>query len=442
MVDFPAGIPDIPDANPSETLAVMHAGLGHSPVTNRILLNLEQLAAKLGTGASTPGATAAVLRRTAANVSAWGALQPTDITPGTAGYVLQTGAAANPLWVPWARKNLLLNGQMKIHQRAALSSGKTTVDWSYQTTDRWKTVWDSAGVAGTVYAYPLGPPPINARSILLQSQGNTAKFGMVQVLEAIDTAPLLGQVVSVQANIVSAGSFSDIRMALLSWSGTGDAPTDPIGTWNASGANPSPSANWGFIGVPANLGVTAAPQVFRIENQVVPTNCQNLAVILWSNSAVNTAGNSWYVTDVQLELGTACSAVERVPWALEHQLCQRYYEKSYQPADPPGTNGGLGGEMIYHLNPVGAATAGNGWISNTPRFRVQKRTTPTVALYHSTGALNTLNYGGTTPRAGVTLGVPSTNAPCGYLAMDATAGTPAVSAGVQSYFQWTADAEL
>src|SRR3954451_3901471 len=83
MPDFPAAVPDLPDATVSETLFTMHTNIGHVPATNRILLNLRALAGKLGIGASTPSG-AGVLRQSGVSGStAWGQVQPGDISPGT-----------------------------------------------------------------------------------------------------------------------------------------------------------------------------------------------------------------------------------------------------------------------------------------------------------------------------------------------------------------------
>src|SRR4051794_32599057 len=94
MTDFPTGLPDIPDSNVSETLSVMHAGAGHVAGTNRILLNVLALAAKIGIGSSTPGAVAGVLRRTASGISAWGPILAGDYGPLSIGNADIATAAA------------------------------------------------------------------------------------------------------------------------------------------------------------------------------------------------------------------------------------------------------------------------------------------------------------------------------------------------------------
>lgn len=93
MPDFPTGIPDIPNALPSETLFSMHGGLNHAVGTNRILTNLVALATKLGWGSSAPGSTPAVLKRLAAGTSIWGQVVPAELVgpgAGSAYMVLRT----------------------------------------------------------------------------------------------------------------------------------------------------------------------------------------------------------------------------------------------------------------------------------------------------------------------------------------------------------------
>jgi hypothetical protein len=82
MPDFPAAVPDLADATVSETLFTMHGNAGHVPATNRILLNLRGLAGKLGIGASTPSSPGVLRQSGGAGSTAWGLVQPGDISPG------------------------------------------------------------------------------------------------------------------------------------------------------------------------------------------------------------------------------------------------------------------------------------------------------------------------------------------------------------------------
>lgn len=83
-------------ANPTSLTNRDDAGFELHGVISRIQDILEALEAKLGIGASAPGATAAVLRRTAAGASAWAQAQPGDLAAGgTANRLLGTTDGVN-----------------------------------------------------------------------------------------------------------------------------------------------------------------------------------------------------------------------------------------------------------------------------------------------------------------------------------------------------------
>lgn len=95
-----------------------------------------------------------------------------------------------------------------------------------------------------------------------------------------------------------------------------------------------------------------------------------------------TNGATWEVSNVQLEFGTTSTPFESRPVALELELCQRYYETSYDLGVTPGTvtlSGALIG-TIYTPFLISGATV---------QFKVVKRAAPTVAVY----APNNFNTG-------------------------------------------------
>jgi hypothetical protein len=87
-------------------------------------------------------------------------------------------------------------------------------------------------------------------------------------------------------------------------------------------------------------------------------------------SVVGTSGATFYITGVQLEVGSVATEFERRPYGTELFLCQRYYEELVYPSATDGyiCNGGSW-----------ASTQGEGIL----RFAVQKRATPTMG-YTST----------------------------------------------------------
>jgi hypothetical protein len=88
---------------------------------------------------------------------------------------------------------------------------------------------------------------------------------------------------------------------------------------------------------------------------------------------------------VQLEIGTTASDFEFLPVDVNLTRCQRYFEKSYQMADAPGTSGSGGS---YGLQ-FGGATAN---IDATIIMSTRKRATPTLTVYDLAGTSNKASY--------------------------------------------------
>lgn len=92
---------------------------------------------------------------------------------------------------------------------------------------------------------------------------------------------------------------------------------------------------------------------------------------------IATNGSTFYLTGVQLELGTVSTPFEILPMSTGLELCQRYYEKSYDQGTAAGTATTTGSVAFRangtsHLHPIS--------------LKVVKRAQPTVVLYNtSTG---------------------------------------------------------
>lgn len=401
--------------NPSPTTPLSSGTIKHSSEHSDANDAITALETKVGVGATTP-------------------------LPGTA---LIGGSAAGSLWGRLARKNLVINGDMSISQRLLRGTSVAAVDMTYQATDRWKTLF-AGGTAWNVQNFAIGSLTGSSPNFhLLQSGGNSPKGGGLYIFESIDTAPLRSLAVSLQALLVAAASIADVRWALLSWSGTADAPTDPVSAWNADGTNPTLAASWAYINTPANLGLSGGVLTLKkLENQTVPTNCNNLAIMIWCEDSVNTAGQSFYWTDVQLELGAVCTSFERIPVAQTLLLCQRYYEKSYDLDTAPGTGTAVGCMTGWSQNAIAASTAGVRYFAGgTPGFFAKKRVTPTVLIWSTDGTANCVRYGGTTNRTGCTASGTTQNTALNGLSFDATSAV-AMAAATQDSWHWAASAEL
>jgi hypothetical protein len=89
-------------------------------------------------------------------------------------------------------------------------------------------------------------------------------------------------------------------------------------------------------------------------------------------SLVGTNGATWYITGVQLEVGSVATPFERRDYGRELQLCQRYYETSYDSGTAVPTNTQNGA--------IWFCPTGTRLVYSYP-FKVTKRASPTTVFY-------------------------------------------------------------
>jgi hypothetical protein len=145
---------------------------------------------------------------------------------------------------------------------------------------------------------------------------------------------------------------------------------------------------------------------------------------------IATSGATFYITGVQLEAGSVATPFERRPFGTELALCQRYYQKSYNILDVPGTatNAGIYMARAYNTDPY--------FIDLMHPLRVSMRSMPTVVGYSpTTGAVNRVRQFASdlTISAISEIGENTT----GYPFLSGT-----VTAGGDTRWHWTASAEL
>jgi len=275
-------------------------------------------------------------------------------------------------------RNLLINGDMRIHQRG----GTSFTDDTYSL-DRWNILSDGA----TITAQQTTQAPTGSKySIALSSGTNGKKFGMVQFVENLNCNGVTQQIValSFKARVSSTTNMSNIKAAVLSWSSTADSLTsDVVSAWGASGTTPTLATNWTFENEPSNLGVTATWATYRLNAYVDTANMANVAVFIWSDSTAITTSDLLYVTDVQLEIGVVATPFERRPMAEELANCQRYYQKSYSQGTAPGTN--ISATRIGAIGTVASDYQTSVYTQTTWSYIVTMRTAPTLSYWDLVG---------------------------------------------------------
>lgn len=229
-------------------------------------------------------------------------------------------------------RNRIINGAMMVAQRATsfTSSGGANNDDTYNL-DRWTLLSDGNNVAD-VYQDVATIPTNGFASLNGVVRTANKKYGFLQIIEQRNCIGLIGETVTLSftSRIIGSG-ISNVRAAILSWSGTADAVTsDIVSAWNADGTNPTLVANWTYENTPANLGVTTSWVRYSITAAIDTASTKNIAIFIWSDDTTTTGGgatDAFYVTDVQLELGSVATPFERRPYGTELNLCLRYYCK-------------------------------------------------------------------------------------------------------------------
>jgi hypothetical protein len=147
-----------------------------------------------------------------------------------------------------------------------------------------------------------------------------------------------------------------------------------------------------------------------------------------ATSLVATNGATFYITGVQLEVGTAATSFDFRSFGTELLLCQRYYERSYDVGQATasftgGARGTSTNATVYNEGP--------GW-----SFLVAKRTAPTVVFYNLVSGASARAYQ-VSSAASITVGARYIGQ-TGITIIDYTS-----SGGQNSYYiHYTADAEL
>jgi hypothetical protein len=159
---------------------------------------------------------------------------------------------------------------------------------------------------------------------------------------------------------------------------------DTTGTWLTT--NGVGVTLWFSLGVgSASLGTAGA---WAGSSALAPTG---------STSVVGTNGATFYITGVQLEVGTQATSFEYRPYGTELQLCQRYYWQSFQGQTPSGWSANFLTTSGYQ----GTALT-TGMINQAFFLPVPMRSAPIGYVWDHLGAAgktssfnpNAANYGG------------------------------------------------
>jgi hypothetical protein len=373
---------------------------------------------------------------------AYGTVNADVIGTSTAGSNLGAGNAS-------IMKNRIINGAMVIDQRNAGASVSTASGVVGYPVDRFKVDYSQTSKltmqqnAGSVtppvgFSNYLGITSSSAYSVLAGDY-----FVITQLIEGFNTADLNWGTANAKTVTLSFQVYSSLTgtfggslqnsAANRSYPFTYSIPV--ANTWTQISVTIAGDTTGTWVGATNGVGISVAFSIgmgstrsgtantWQAGNYVAPTG---------ATSVVGTNGATFYITGVQLEVGTSATGYEYRLYNQELSACQRYYEKSYDIATVPATNTNNGRFQQT------ASSDGSGNMVLNIRFSVQKRSAPTMTAYAPSGTINLWTKSSASGIADVTLNweFQTTGGTGAYLAVG---NNSAVCAGNG---HWTASAEL
>lgn len=254
--------------------------------------------------------------------------------------------------------NRLINGDMRIAQRGTSSAAQ-----GYSTVDRFY-INRNGSVPGISMSQVYGAfgAPKHCLSVQRDS-GNTAtnNIGIYQPIEISNSRNLAGGDVTLSFQIgAGGGAFAGAHYASLYYQ-TG---TTDIGV----------SGSWTLISQQEFTIVAGTSFTKKSFTWAVPSDATQVQVAVFLNVSGTAGGDDrYYLTEFQLEQGSTATTFQHRDIGTELTLCQRYYEKSYNLNNTPGTHAGAWTSVA--INAVDFYDYGR------VRFSARKRTTPTVTTY-------------------------------------------------------------
>jgi hypothetical protein len=335
-------------------------------------------------------------------------------------------------------RNRLINGAMVIDQRNAGASVTNIVGAVY-TVDRWAAVGYVASKftaqqnAGSVTP-PLGfTNYLGCTSSSAYTVGSSEYFGIAQYIEGLNVTDLgwgtaNAKTVTLLAWVYSSltGTFGgSLRNSADNYNYPFSYSIPTANTWtqiSITVAGPT-TGTWlttNGVGIRAFFSLGAGATFSGTAGSWTSTS--TIVSATGATSVVGTSSATFYITGVQLEVGSNATSFEYRPYGTELALCQRYYEKSYNIGTVPGTVASAASITViaYLSNELNGFT-----------WQVPKRTTPTVLLYDTLGTPGVIG-GPANPATAGYLGEKG----CGYI------GRTGNTVGNGYYLQYTASAEL
>jgi len=375
---------------------------------------------------STIGGNANITAATASTSTTTGALTVAG-GAGVAGNVYVGGNAVITGYISapntFGFKNRIINGAMSIWQRGTsftFGSGTNTY-----TADRWWGVCNTA--SGETVSQVTDVPTSQAQYSLKMQRPNgntgTAALNIIQIIETANCYDLAGQNVTLSFWAKTGANYSGGALSVYVQSGTvADQGNSSYFSWTGRA-----------FPVASTTSLTTTWTKYTFTGTVASGVLELGVQFAFTPTGTAGADDSVYITGVQLEPGPLSTPFDYRPYGTELDLCQRYFEMSYDIGTAPGTATNAGA-TVTALN----GTATTGYIGGQVFHKATKRATPSITFYDALGASGKCQR--STPGVGSNNGqnVNPDNVGLSGFNIVASSGT----SNQCVYAQWTSSSEL
>ena len=355
-------------------------------------------------------------------------------------------------------KNRIINGAMVIDQRNAGASVTTSTNYVYPV-DRFRVGYGSGGAITTQQSttVPASGGFANSLYCTPSTTDNLADandfYAIVQTIEGYNVADLGWGSASAKTVCISFWVRSSITgtYSVTITNNAGDRCYPA--TYTISSANTWQQVSVTIAGDTSGTWLTTNGTGMFVSWNLGggstyasgTANAWNAAGYKMTSSQtpwISTNGATFYITGVQLEVGSTATSFDYRPYGTELQLCQRYYETNFNYGTAPaaGVSFANSSGHVFSAYTTGAAR------SEGILFAVPKRGTPNITFYRTslTGSNNNSwdayisgSWTNTSTATGQSTGANFTSFQADATFSGMSTGSSYIGAG-----NWTASAEL
>jgi len=298
---------------------------------------------------------------------------------------LQAAAAS-----PYVLKNRIINGDMRIDQRNAGAS-VTPANGAY-TLDRWGVNQFASASKFSVQQSSTTPTGFNNSLIVTSLSAYSVAVGDIysifQRIEGFNVADLGWGTANAQTVTLSFWVRSSLTGTFGGAFQNGDGDRAYPFTYTISAANTWEQKTITVAGDTTGTWLKTNGLGLQITFGLGVGSNRSATAGLWqagnfgsatgATSVVGTNGATWYLTGVQLEVGSTATPFERRMYGQELVNCQRYFCKTFSIDTAPANNATSTGALKGATRHGSSSEPSANW-----KFPVSMRTNPTVTLYNT-----------------------------------------------------------